>query len=109
MGTSVNEGEVMEPVFMEVVMQTSDLVAGQVSRDDLEGPLEAALKEADLGVLTGGGSGSETSIIELEITDGNHVQDALRVIRRVLTEQKVPASTVIKQLEPELRIHSLRG
>ena len=99
----------MEPVFMEVVMQTSDLVAGRVSRDDLEGPLEAALKEAGLGVLTGGGSGSETAIIELEINDGTNAQDALRVIRRVLNERKAPASTVIKQLEPELRIHPLRG
>jgi hypothetical protein len=101
--------ESIEPVYLEIVIDSRELTAASSSRDDLEEPLEVALAEGKLGVVCGGGSSSQTVIIEVEIYDGERLKEALAVLRRTLIDHRAPSGTVIKQTEPERRIFTLNG
>lgn len=99
----------MEPMYLEIVLEQHDLAAAGIGRDELEDPLEVAFKETKLGVVTGGGSGSKTAIIEVELWDAEKLQEGIALMRKVLRENRAPGSTVIKQLEPELHVFPLGG
>lgn len=101
--------ESIEPVYLEIVIDSRELTAASSSRDDLEEPLEVALAEGKLGVVCGGGSSSQTVIIEVEVFDGDRLNEALKIMRRSLLDHRAPSTTVIKQTEPDRRVFSING
>lgn len=62
------------------------------ARDDIEDPLDEALRAAGIGEVTGGGGGMGKSNIDVEVTD---LPAGLAMVRQVLRDLNVPASTVI--------------
>ena len=91
-----------ETTFFEIILQAADFHFG--GRDEIEDPLDEALQNASLGEVTGGGSGSGVSNIDVEVTDADQ---GLMVIRQVLQSLEVAKSTVIRQSgEPSIR-HSV--
>jgi hypothetical protein len=83
-------------IFLEIVMQNNDFTFD--GRDELEEPLDEALRAAKLGQVTGGGSGTETSNIDVEVND---LKSGLAVIRSVLRGLGAAESTTINQYEPQ--------
>lgn len=83
-------------IFLEIVLQKSDFIFE--GRDGIEDPLEEALQAAGLGQVTGGGSGTETCNVDVEVND---LKSGLVLIRRTLQQLGVAKSTVINQYEPE--------
>lgn len=79
-----------EPAFLEIVLESADFTLD--SRDEVEDPLHEALTEAGIGEVTGAGGGMGKSNIDVEVTD---LQAGLALVRRVLRNLKVAASTVI--------------
>eukprot|EP01031_Cornospumella_fuschlensis_P019507 gene19507-23906_t len=73
-------------------MQSADFTFG--GRDEIEDPLDDALRKAQLGEVTGGGSGRGISNIDVEVTDPER---GLAVIREVLRRLGVARSTIIRQ------------
>jgi len=97
-------------VFLEIVVNVSDAEAGGIeSRDEIEDPLEQALTTAGLGEVTGGGGGSGVYVVDVEIPTEKQFDEALRLIRRVLKDLKVPTSTRIKRHEPEDASYTVRS
>ena len=90
----------MEPIYIEIIIDAAELSAAHCSRDELEAPLEQALHAAKLGIVTGGGSGSHGSIIEVEVMDSNRLSEAVNLMRRVLADNRAPPATLIKQVDP---------
>jgi hypothetical protein len=78
------------PAFLEIVLESTDFTLE--SRDAVEDPLHEALTEAGIGEVTGAGGGMGKSNIDVEVTD---LEVGLAVVRRVLGDLKVAASTVI--------------
>ena len=99
----------MEPVYLEIVINAKELAAAGSGRDDLEEPLEVELEGSKLGMVCGGGSSSQTVIIEVEVYDSERLNEALKILRRSLLDHRAPSSTVIKQTEPERRVFSIEG
>ncbi|MDZ4183566.1 MAG: hypothetical protein U1D97_01140 [Desulfuromonadales bacterium] len=92
----------MSQVFLEIILKAGETADfGIESRDEIEEPLEKALSETGLGEVTGGGGGSGVYIVDVEVPDEEQFGEALRVIRRVLQDLKVPPSTLIKRHEPD--------
>jgi hypothetical protein len=91
-----------EPIFLEIVFKNADFPFE--GRDEVEDPLFDALEEAAVGEVTGGGGGSETCNIDVEVTD---LQRGLEVIRTTLRGLGCPASTEIHQHQPQHTIHRL--
>jgi hypothetical protein len=79
-----------EPAFLEIVLESADFTLD--SRDAVEDPLHEALTEAGIGEVTGAGGGMGNSNIDVEVSD---LEAGLSVVRRVLRDLKVAASTVI--------------
>jgi hypothetical protein len=75
---------------------TSWAEAGFEGRDELEDPLDEALSEANLGEVTGGGSGRGAINIDVDIWDASRLGEGLALIRRVLNELGAPSNTYIK-------------
>ena len=73
-------------------MQVADFTFD--GRDEIEEPLDDALRLAGLGEVTGGGSGMGIANIDIEVTDP---QRALALIREVLRGVGVAPSTIIRQ------------
>jgi hypothetical protein len=88
--------------FLEIVLQSDDFSFG--GRDELEDPLDEALRAAGVGEVTGGGAGMGVSNIDVEVTN---LDSGLAVIRRVLAELGVARSTVINQYEPTRQVHRI--
>ncbi|QIF04175.1 hypothetical protein [Roseimicrobium sp. ORNL1] len=84
--------------FYEIVFQAADFTFD--GRDEIEDPLDEALRESELGEVTGGGSGGGICNIDVEVKDAKR---GLAVIRKVLRKLKVARSTRIHQTEPEPR------
>lgn len=84
--------------FYEIVFQAADFTFG--GRDEVEDPLDEALRESDLGEVTGGGSGGGICHIDVEVKQAKR---GLALIRKVLRKLKVARSTRIHQTEPEPR------
>lgn len=98
----------MPSVFLEIVIKADEAAeAGIGSRDEVEDPLEDALAASGVGEVTGGGGGSGVYVLDVEITDESHFDEALRVIRDVLRQVSVPTSTEIKRYEPTATIFSV--
>jgi hypothetical protein len=79
-----------EPAFLEIVLESKDFTLD--SRDAVEDPLHDALTAAGIGEVTGAGGGMGKSNIDVGVTD---LEAGLAVVRRVLGDLKVAASTVI--------------
>jgi hypothetical protein len=79
-----------EPAFLEIVLESADFTFD--GRDEVEDPLHEALTAAGIGEVTGGGSGMGKSNIDVEVSD---LETGLALVRRVLRDLKVAASTVI--------------
>jgi hypothetical protein len=91
-----------ESIFLEIVLASADFkFAG---RDEIEDPLDEALQKAQLGEVTGGGSGEDSSNIDVEVVD---LHQGLTLIRRVLSDLRVAKSTYINQYDPEHVIHQI--
>ena len=91
-----------ESTFFEIILQSADFNFG--GRDEIEDPLDEALQQANLGEVTGGGSGMGVSNIDVEATDPVR---GLILIREVLQGLGVAKSTVIRQAgSPSIR-HSV--
>lgn len=78
------------PALLEIVLESADFTLD--SRDAVEDPLHEALTEAGIGQVTGAGGGMGKSNIDVEVTD---LEAGLAVVRRVLGDLRVAASTVI--------------
>ena len=89
-----------DPVFLEVVLLSDDFTLG--GRDEIEDPLEEALRAAGVGEVTGGGTGMGVCNIDVEVTDPAL---GLQVIRAVLQGLGVARSTVINQYHPTKQVH----
>jgi len=89
-----------EPIFLEILFQAADFQFG--GRDEVEDPLDDALRRESVGEVTGGGSGVGIANIDVEVTD---LGRGLVVIRRVLQSLGVARSTVIRQHVPAERTH----
>jgi hypothetical protein len=90
------------PTFLEIVFKNADFPFD--GRDAVEDPLADALEEAGIGEVTGGGGGSETCNIDVEVTD---LEKGLEIIRQTLRELGCPASTEIHQHQPQHIVHKL--
>ncbi len=89
-------------MFLAIYFEADSLQsAGFSGRDEIEDPLDEALTAAGLGEVTGGGSGERGSNIDIDINDEKNFDEALALIRKVLRELHVPATTVIKRYEPQ--------
>jgi hypothetical protein len=78
--------------FFEILLQAADFPFD--GRDEIDDPLDDALKQAGLGEVTGGGSGGGKVNIDVETTDPDQ---GLALIRDVLRKLSVPSSTIIRQ------------
>ena len=88
--------------FFEIILQSADFKFG--GRDEIEDPLDAALQQAGIGEVTGGGTGMGRTNIDVEVIDS---QRGLALIREVLQHLAVAPSTVIRQCSPEEIMHSV--
>ena len=92
----------MKTTFLEIVLQSRDFHLS--GRDEIEDPLDEALREAQLGEVTGGGSGAGSSNIDVEVLD---LPRGLEIIRRILQELGCAKSTCIIQYYPNKIIHEI--
>ena len=99
----------MEPMYLEIVVEQKELAQTGVDADVLERAVEAALEGAKMGALTGGGSGTQNVIFEVELFDETRLHDGIAALRKALREAGAPSGTIIKQLEPELHVFGLAG
>jgi hypothetical protein len=91
----------MSDVLLELIFNAAELATvGIRSRDEIEEPLEEALSDLGLGEITGGGAGSGTVIIDVEIGDEKRLDEALLVIRKALQALQVPPSTFARRAKP---------
>jgi hypothetical protein len=63
-------------------------------RHEIEDTLNQALQEADLGEVTGGGTGMGKANIDVEVTDPLR---GLSLMRKILQDFSIPSATVIRQ------------
>lgn len=97
----------MKAVFLEIVVHAAEAAGcGIESRDEIEGPLEAALSDAGLGEVTGGGGGSGLYIIDVEVSLVEF-EKALDLIKATLAELDVPPTTLIMRRDGEQRSYSI--
>ena len=78
--------------FFEIILPADE----PANRREVEDALDDALSEAGVGEVTGGGTGADTSIVDVEVTDFDR---ALPIIRRVLRELRVPRGVRISHNE----------
>ncbi len=91
----------MKPTtFFEIILYDSDFRFD--GRDEVEDPLDDALRAANLGSVTGGGSGMGLCNIDVEVTDPIR---GLALIREQLRSLGVASSTEINQYDPEQIVH----
>jgi methylase of polypeptide subunit release factors len=92
----------MAGVFLEVLVDSKEALANGIeSRDEIEDPLSESLEAAGIGEVSGGGSGSGSYIIDLDIAGEDVLPKALEVIRRTLRELRVPTNTRIRRGRPQ--------
>jgi hypothetical protein len=93
-----------DPAFFEIILLSPDFTFG--GRDEIEDPLEDALRAAGLGEITGGGTGMGKSNIDIEVTDAER---GLVIIRDVLKRLGVAPSTIIRQSGSPAVCHFVYG
>lgn len=75
-------------MFVELVVDSKDLTAAGISsRDELEDPIQDALILANLGEVTGGGSGLGKATLDIEVH--GRFDEALALIKGVLKSLNV--------------------
>ncbi len=88
--------------FFELSFGAEDFQSrGFDSRDEIEDPLEAALQEAGGGEVTGGGAGRGRLNIDIETFGGITDEQAVELIRRVLTKLDAPRSSILSRSIPQ--------
>lgn len=73
-------------------------------RDDLDDLLDDALRDANLGEVTGGGQSDAEINFDVEVTE---LAAGLEVIKGTLKRFGAPASTTIRQFEPEIVVYRI--
>ena len=91
--------------FLEIVFGPSDDTT-YLGRDEIEEPLHEALVQAGLGEVTGGGTGTDCSMIDVEVSDP---VKGLALLRKILVGLNVPRDTVINQYQPQKVAHKVYG
>lgn len=91
-----------QPILLEVILQSKDFKFA--SRDEIEEPLEEALRGTGLGEVTGVGTGAGILNLDIEVYD---LEAGLRLVSEVLRSLKVAESTVINQYQPSKVVHLL--
>ena len=82
-----------ETTFFEITFPTAaDYSVG--GRQEIEDRLDDALRHADLGEVTGGGTGLGRANIDVEVSDA---QRGLILVRDVLQSLGLAPSTIIRQ------------
>lgn len=97
----------MEPMYLEIVIDQKELERARVDSDAVEKAVEEKIAGSKMGALTGGGSGTQNVIIEVELFDQARLSEGIELLRTALRDAGAPAGTVIKQLEPELHVYGL--
>lgn len=92
----------IEPMLLEIVFRNKDFPFK--GRDAVEEPVAEALEASGMGEVTGGGSGPETTAIDVEVLD---LTRALEIIRQTLRDLGCPSSTEIHQHQPQHVVHRL--
>ena len=88
----------MNNILIEVILDSSELIAqGFGGRDEVEEILEDVLFKIDLGEITGGGTGMGKSMIDVEITDENRLDEALEIIRKTLQNSNLSAQLEVRR------------
>lgn len=82
--------------FFEIILPAEAGGEEPGGRWEVEDALEDALSEAGVGEVTGGGTGVDKSIVDVDVTDFDR---ALPIIRRVLQELRVPRTVQISHNE----------
>jgi hypothetical protein len=91
--------------FLEVVLLPNEDTT-YFGRDEIEDPLHEALVRAGLGEVTGGGTGADCSMIDVEVSDPVR---GLALVREILVRLNVPRDTVINQYQPKKVEHKVYG
>ncbi|HEY3320528.1 MAG TPA: hypothetical protein VGP72_08685 [Planctomycetota bacterium] len=89
----------MDSVFLEVILVSKDLTATGPDRGEIADALEEALVSDGIGDVTGGGAGMGQANIDIEVRN-NDFDDALALIKQVLSQVGVPNSTTIVRHKP---------
>jgi len=82
--------------FFEIILPVTGGDHTPADRSEIEDELDAALSKVGAGEVTGGGSGVDKSIVDVEATD---FDQALPIIRFVLQRLRVPANVRISHNE----------
>jgi len=87
----------VKDAFLEISFPVhSGAAMGIEGRDEIEDPIDEALREAGIGEVTGGGGGCRGFNIDVEIEDERNLAQALQIIRQVLKDLKAsPEATII--------------
>jgi hypothetical protein len=92
---------------MEVVFPAGTLrKAGFEARDEIEDPLDEALIAAGLGEVTGAGSGTHSSILDVDFEDHVTLDLAVSELSRLLRNLNAPRETILVVHKPEHRTFS---
>lgn len=98
----------MDTVFLEIIFDADDFAKMNIEgRDEIEDPLYDALIEANIGEITGGGTGSGIVMIDVEIENEQKFDEGLLIIRQILRDLDCPKSTVIKRAKPSEKIYKV--
>jgi|SRR5579871_5167130 len=87
----------VKDAFLEISFPDHSSTAMEIEgRDEVEDPIDDALKEAGIGKVTGGGGGWDRGFnIDVEIEDERNLAQALQIIRQVLKDLKAsPEATI---------------
>jgi hypothetical protein len=76
-------------------------IAPHQRHEDVEDILEARFREAECGEVTGGGTGSGCSMVDIELTD---TAAGIRIIRNVLLEANLADGAELVQTEPVRKV-----
>jgi methionine aminopeptidase len=88
----------MTSLMIEVILDVNELAAqGFDGRDQVEEILENALVKINLGEITGGGTGMGKSMIDIEITDENRIDEALEIIRQTLLDSNLSPQLEVRR------------
>jgi hypothetical protein len=96
------EGHSGESTLLEIVFRNVDFSTEE--RDKVEDALHEALLAANMGEVTGGGRGTQTSAIDVEVRSVVH---GVELVRQTLSKLGCPAGTEIHQTRPSRVIHRL--
>lgn len=92
-----------ERAFFEVVVNVPDVdVSGPIGREDVEDALHTALESADIGEITGAGTGMGRFNLDVEV-DQSRIQEAVKLMQRTLQSLSVPEDSWIRGPDSEER------